>query len=159
MIHAKQKRFTFEKMFFSVVGLYVLFVSLLMVRVAVGLWLFIFFVIVSLFSVYALYKIVYKDDTRKLLWVTLLLEAVLATFLLYPTPLALVADFVGVECSNWSGVPEKCADSISFLSFDPSIFILMIPMVVLAIFSYQKTKQLLHHNYRRGAVESQIPKI
>ena len=140
MTNQKQKKVTFDKVFFAAIGLYVLFVSLLMVSRTIDMWLFIFFVLVSLFSVYALYKIIYKNNTGKLLRFSLATEALLATFLLYPAPLAMVADFIGYECLNLLGEAEKCVDSTTFLSFDPSLFVLMIPMVALAVFSYQKTK-------------------
>lgn len=139
MIHKKQKKLTFEKVFFIAVGLYVLFVSLLMVGKAVDLWLFVFFITVSLFSVYALYKIIYENYIRKVLWLTLLIEAFFATLLLYPAPLAFIADFVGIKCHNLLGDIEKCTESITFSSMEIGI-VLMIPMIILAIFSYQKTK-------------------
>lgn len=143
MVYARQKNLTFDKVVFAGLGLYVLAVSLLMVSKALYLWLYIFFSLVSLFAVYAVYRIVYKGDSRgRLLQVALVVEALLATFLLYPTPLALVADSIGIRCSNWSGVTERCVDSITFLSFDRSIFVLMTPMVLLAIFTYYKTRQL-----------------
>ena len=139
MAHKKQKGSALEKAFLTIVGLYVLLVSLFTFSKAISLWPFAFFVIVSLFSAYALHKIIYRNDTRRLLGSTLIIEGVLSIFLLYPTPLALGADFIGVKCSHWSGVVEKCADNISFLSIE-SLLTLMVPMVLLAIFAYQKTK-------------------
>lgn len=139
MIQKKLKELTFEKVIFAAIGLYVLVVSLLMVSKTVFLWPFIFFAVVSLFSIYALHKIVYKNDAGRLLRLTLIIEALLATFLLHSAPLALVADFVGIECQNLLGEVEKCSESIMFSSIEIGI-VLMIPMVLLAIFSYQKTK-------------------
>lgn len=139
MTQVKIKEIKLEKIVFIIVGIYVLLVSLITASHAIDMWPFIFFIAVSLFSIYALYKILFRSNTRKLLRIALTAEALFATLLLYPTLLALFADFIGIGCSNWSGVPEKCVDSISFLSIE-SVFIVMIPMVFLATFSYLKTK-------------------
>ena len=139
MTYQKQKKLTPEKMIFTALGVYVFLASLLMIVKAIDMWPFIFFAIVSLFSVYALYKILYRDNTRKLLRVSLVLEGFIAIFLLYPAPLALVADLVGIKCQNLLGGTERCLDSLTFSSIEVGL-VLMIPMALLAIFSYQKTK-------------------
>lgn len=140
MVRKKQKQLSIEKIPYLVMSIYVLGVSLFMVSRTVYLWLFIFFILVSLFSLFAFREVLSRNYTRKLLRLTLVAEAILATFLIYPAPVAAIADFIGAKCQNLLGGVEQCSESITFSSIKLSL-VLMVPMVFLAALAYQKTKK------------------
>lgn len=118
----------------TIASLYVLAISLLMVITSgIFIWPFILFLIISLSSGYALYKVYKGRISNTLVW-TIVGQAFLASLLLYPTVLATVADLIGLTC----GGAEQCSEDPLF-SHSARLAIL-VPMLILATFSYYRNR-------------------
>ena len=117
----------------AIASLYTLIVSLLMVITSsTFLWPFILFVIVSLSSGHALYRIYKGSVSNTLLWI-IVIQALLASLLLYPTMLTPVIDLIGLSCNG----AEQCSEDL-FFPYNTRLTIL-VPMLVLVVLSHYKS--------------------
>lgn len=130
---------TAERVALILISLYVLVVSLIMTDRASLFWPLSFFAILSLFSIYAVYKI-HKSELNRPLRAIILIEAILATLVLWPKPLGYAADYIGIKCESLMGGVVKCSQSPIF-SFVEVGVVLVIPMLLLALVFYARTKR------------------
>ena len=118
----------------AIASVYILITSISMILINyVFLWPFALFAIISVSSAYTIYRIYSKDLNSLLIWTTAA-QVFLATLLIIPSTLAIVADGIGLTC----GGNSMCSKDPLF-SYNLRLILLII-MVIIALFSQYKTR-------------------
>lgn len=129
----------------AIASVYTLIISISMIFINyVFLWPFALFSIISIASAYTIYRIYKKDVSRLLVWTTIV-QAFLATLLMVPGVLAVVADSIGLTCSGNS----ICSEDPLF-SYNLRL-ILLVLMVAIALFSQHKTRYIVMTKEKKNA--------
>lgn len=126
----KRKSSLAVKALFLCLNTYVVFASLYVILKSVWLaWPLIFLAIVVVFCIRVAYRVFKNDILDTPSKAIVVSEAILATFLLTPEPLAAVLDFSRIQCHDYA----KCFHDPFFLDFTAPL-IVMPPMVLLAAY-------------------------
>lgn len=132
----KNKNDLTNKLLIGLSGLYVLITSLAMItkQNLLIFWPLILFVGIAGFSVYIFYRI-YKGNISKSLSVSIIIEALLATFVLCAKLLGNLANSLGLHCDGLFGTVTRCSESLIF-SPEGIGTIMIIPMLLVAILPF-----------------------
>lgn len=135
----KNKSSILERFFVSLLAIYIFIVSIAQLGNALMIWPVLFYILLCVFAVYVT-VLVNKHRLDKVSRSLLLVEAILATALVFPRAVGTVADTIGVRCEDLLGGHVNCSES-SLLSIELAI-LLLVPMLIIAIAFCLRTKKL-----------------